>query len=110
MANTKRKGWFARLFDMNDETVSASTVFLILTSIVGLLLLVVPTIGLFVDIYFNHTVTIDLGGMAEYILAASGIFASGGILKGWTNYSNYRFRKNKKQTIEIIEEDDDETK
>lgn len=106
MAETKRKGWFARLFDMNDDTVSASTVFLVFTSIIGLLLLFVPSIGMMVDIYFNHTITIDLGGLAEYILAASGVFASGGILKGWTNYSNYRFRKAKKQAKSENETED----
>ena len=97
MAETKRKGWFARLFDMSDETVSASTVFLVFTSIIGLLLLFAPSVGLLVDIYFNHTITIDLGGLSEYILASSGVFASGGILKGWTNYSNFRFRKARKR-------------
>lgn len=89
----KRKGWIARLVDMEDTTVSASTVFLLITSAIALILLLVPAIVMLVEVFYNHTITTDLSGMAEYIAAVAGIFASGGILKGWTNYSNYRFKK-----------------
>ena len=93
----KGKGWIARLVDMEDTTVSASTVFLLITSTVAIILLVVPAIILLVEVCYNHTIQTDLSGMAEYIAAVAGIFASGGILKGWTNYSSYRFKKNKKE-------------
>ena len=96
----KRKTWLSRLFDMDDSTVSASTVFLFLTSFIALFLLLVPAIAMLIEVYFNHTIASDISGMAEYIAAVCGIFASGGILKGWTNYTNYRF--NKKKTKEII--------
>lgn len=96
----KRKGWFSRLFDMNDTTVSASTVFLMITSTIALILLLVPAVALLIEVFYNHTIATDLSGMAQYIAAVCGIFASGGILKGWTNYSNYRF--NKKKTTEIL--------
>lgn len=95
------KGWFSRLLDMNDETVSASTVFLILTSMVALLMLLVPVIGMIVDIWCNHTITMNMSDMAAYMASAAGIFTAGGILKGWTNYSNYRFNK---PTDNILEE------
>ena len=100
MRKKKRKGWLARLVDMDDYTVSASTVFLIFTTVIALVLLLVPAIALLIEIFYNHTIATDLSGMAEYIAAVCGIFASGGILKGWTNYTNYRF--NKKKTKEII--------
>ena len=100
MAKKKRKGWLARLVDMDDYTVSASTVFLIFTTVIALVLLLVPAIALLIEVIYNHTITTDLSGMAQYIAAVCGIFASGGILKGWTNYSNYRF--NKKKTTEIL--------
>ena len=92
----KQKGWMARLVDMEDTTVSASTVFLLITSAVAIILLLVPAIVLLTEIFHNYTIATDMSGMAEYIAAVAGIFASGGILKGWTNYSNYRFKKNKK--------------
>ena len=113
MSNKKSKSWFARLFDMNDTSVSASTVFLIITSAIALILLLVPAIALLIEVCFNHTIATDLSGMAQYIAAVCGIFASGGILKGWTNYSSYRFNgQSKKEIIEsvrnIVEEDMDE--
>lgn len=114
MSKKKRKGWFARLFDMNDTSVSASTVFLIITSAIALILLLVPAIALLIEVCFNHTIATDLSGMAQYIAAVCGIFASGGILKGWTNYTNYRFNKKSPEEIahklekEIKEELEDE--
>ena len=101
MSKKKRKSWFARLFDMNDASVSASTLFLVITSTIALILLLVPAVALLVEVCFNHTIATDLSGMAQYIAAVCGIFASGGILKGWTNYSSYRF--NKQSQKEIIE-------
>ena len=100
MGKKKRKGWFSRLFDMNDTSVSASTVFLMITSAIALILLLIPGIALLIDVCYNHAIVTDLSGMAQYIASVCGIFASGGILKGWTNYSNYRF--NKKKTTEIL--------
>ena len=101
MSKKKRKSWFARLFDMNDTSVSASTLFLVITSTIALILLLVPAVALLVEVFFNHTIATDLSGMAQYIAAVCGIFASGGILKGWTNYSSYRF--NKQSQKEIVE-------
>ena len=86
---------------MNDASVSASTLFLVITSAIALILLLVPAVALLVEVYFNHTIATDLSGMAQYIAAVCGIFASGGILKGWTNYSSYRF--NKQSQKEIVE-------
>ena len=104
----KRKNWLSRLFDMDDQTVSASTVFLFLTSFIALFLLLVPAIAMLIEVYFNHTIASDISGMAEYIAAVCGIFASGGILKGWTNYTNYRF--NKKSPEEIAHKLENEIK
>ena len=116
MAKTKRKKktWLSRLFDMEDTTVSASTVFLFLTSAIALFLLLVPAVAMLIEVYFNHTIASDISGMAQYIAAVCGIFASGGILKGWTNYTNFRFNKKSPEEIahklekEIKEELEDE--
>ncbi|MBO4691061.1 MAG: hypothetical protein J5621_09350 [Paludibacteraceae bacterium] len=97
MSKKKQKGWIARLVDMNDTSVSASTVYLLITSAVAIFLLLVPAIILLDEVAHNHTIATDISGIAEYIVAVAGIFASGGILKGWTNYSNYRFNKKKKK-------------
>ena len=110
----KRKSWLSRLFDMDDQSVSASSVFLFLTSFIALFLLLVPAIAMLIEVCYNHTIASDISGMAEYIAAVCGIFASGGILKGWTNYTNYRFNKKSPEEIarklekEIKEEVEDE--
>ena len=110
----KRKSWLSRLFDMDDQSVSASSVFLFLTSFIALFLLLVPAIAMLIEVCYNHTIASDISGMAEYIAAVCGIFASGGILKGWTNYTNYRFNKKSPEEIarklekEIKEELEDE--
>ena len=106
----KRKGWLARLFDMNDTRVSASTVFLIVCSVTAIILLLIPAIVLLIEVIYNHTISTDLNGLAAYITACLGFFVTGGLLKGWTNYSNYRFngkRKNpeiKDKVVDLIEE------
>jgi len=105
----KRKGWLARLVDMDDTTVSASTVFLLLTSAIALFMLLVPAVALLIEVCYNHTIASDISGMAQYIAAVCGIFASGGILKGWTNYTNYRFnRKTPKDIANKIKEEIEE--
>ena len=60
----KKKCWLTRLFDMDDSSVSASTVFLFLTSFVALVLLMVPAISILLEVCYNHTVATDLSGMA----------------------------------------------
>lgn len=82
-----------KLFDMDDNSVSATSVFLLATTIIGLILLLVPAITLLVEVFYNHTIATDLSGMAAYIGSVAGLFASAGITKAWTNWSNYKFNK-----------------
>lgn len=97
----KKKGWVARLLDMDDTTVSASTVFLLLCSATAIILLLIPAIVLLDEVIHNHTITTDLNGLAAYITACLGFFVTGGLLKGWTNYSNYRFNSGKEKINEL---------
>ena len=65
--------------------------FLMATLGIGTILLFVPVVGMFVDIWFNHTITINLSDMAVYIGAVVGIFAACGISSSCTEwaYSKY---------------------
>lgn len=81
-------GWWKRLLDKNDTTVSSSSFYLVSVTLVGLLLLFVPMIVLIVEVIYNHTVATDLNGMAAYIASVAGLFASGGIVKGWISYND----------------------
>jgi len=101
MAKKNKRTWFARLFDMDDNTVSASTVFLVITSITATLLLLIPAVVLLIEVIATHTITTSLSGMAAYIASVTGLYASGGILKGWTNYSSYKFKQTNGKTPEL---------
>ena len=74
-----------------DTNVSMMNFFLISTLGIGTILLFVPVIGMLVDIWYNHTMTINLSDMAVYIGAVAGIFAAGGLSSSWTEwaYSKY---------------------
>jgi hypothetical protein len=82
--------YFAKLVKENNN-VSALNFFLLATLGVGIILLIVPIVGMLVDIFYNHTMTINLSDMALYIGAVAGIFASGGLTSAWTEFSYSKF-------------------
>lgn len=75
--------WVGSLL-MSNTGVSTKNFFLVSVTTIGCLLLLVPAITLIIEVSFNHTVTTDLSGMAEYIGAVAAIFASAGITKAWS--------------------------
>ena len=90
VSKVKEDSFFTKLIK-EDTNVSMMNFFLIATLAVGVILLFVPVIGMLVDIWFNHTITINLSDMALYIGAVAGIFAAGGLSSSWTEwaYSKY---------------------
>ena len=86
----KKESYFDKLIK-EDTNVSMMNFFLMATLVIGTILLFVPVVGMFVDILFNHTITINLSDMAIYIGAVVGIFAAGGISSSCTEwaYSKY---------------------
>lgn len=87
---TKKDGFVTKLIK-EDTNVSMMNFFLLATLGVGVILLFIPVIGMLVDIWFNHTITINLSDMALYVGAVAGIFAAGGLSSSWTEwaYSKY---------------------
>lgn len=87
----KSKDSFFDKLIKEDTNVSMMNFFLMATLAVGVILLFVPVVGMLVDIWFNHTITINLSDMAVYIGAVSAIFAAGGLSSSWTEwaYSKY---------------------
>lgn len=85
-----KESYFDKLIK-EDTNVSMMNFFLMATLGIGTILLFVPVVGMFVDIWFNHTMTINLSDMAVYIGAVAGIFAAGGLSSSWTEwaYSKY---------------------
>ena len=87
----KKESYFDKLIK-EDTNVSMTNFFLMATLLgIGTILLFVPVVGMFVDIWFNNTITINLSDMAVYIGAVVGIFAAGGISSSCTEwaYSKY---------------------
>ena len=86
----KKDNFFTRLLK-EDNNLSVLNFFLICTLAVGVILLIVPIVGMMVDIIFNHTMTINLSDMALYIGAVAGIFASGGLTSAWTEFAYSKY-------------------
>lgn len=102
-------GWWKRLLDKNDTTVSSSSFYLVSVTLVGLLLLFVPMVVLIIEVIYNHTVATDLNGMAAYIASVAGLFASGGIVKGWISYNDSKTNIEKYHSEQYRYNEQDET-
>ena len=71
----------------NNTGVSSKNFFLVAVTLIGLILLLVPAVLLIIEVCYNHTIhTIqtDLNGLAAYIGAVAGVFATAGITKAWS--------------------------
>lgn len=90
----------------DDNEFSTVNFFLVAATIVGIALLIVPIFAMGVDVYYNHTITINLSDMAAYIVAVAGIFGAAGLTNAWTEYSYQRYNKNifEEQTNQINEQ------
>lgn len=73
----------------NNTGISSKNFFLVTVTIIGFILLLVPAIVLLTEVFTTHTITTNLEGMAAYIGAVAGVFASAGITKAWSEkYEN----------------------
>ena len=67
----------------NNTGVSSKSFFLVIVTIIGFILLIVPAIILIIEVCVNKTIQTDLNGLAAYIGAVGVIFTSAGITKAW---------------------------
>lgn len=73
----------------NNTGVSSKNFFLVIVTIIGCILLIIPAIILIIEVFYNHTIATNLDGMAAYIAAVAAIFTSAGITKAWSErYEN----------------------
>jgi nitrate/nitrite transporter NarK len=68
----------------NNTGVSSKNFFLVIVTIIGCLLLLVPVFALTIESLFTHTITTDLTAMAAYIGSVGTLFATAGITKAWS--------------------------
>lgn len=93
MKNKKNENYFIRA-TKEDNNINPIYLFLLIVLTIGILLLLVPIIGMIVDIVYNKTITINLSDMSLYIGAVAAIFTSGGITGAITEYSYSKFKVN----------------
>lgn len=84
----------------NNTGVSSKSFFLVSVTVVGILLLMVPVVILVIEAVYTHTIHTDLNGMAAYIGAVAGLFATAGITKAWSEKYERDHGGEDKKTIE----------
>lgn len=90
MKNKDNDNFFVKA-TKEGNNINPMYVYLLLVGAIGVMLLFVPVIGMLVDIWYNHTMTINLSDMAVYIGAVAGLFISGGIPAAVAEYSYSKF-------------------
>lgn len=75
--------FFTNLIKQNTG-ISSKSFFLVIVTLIGCLLLLVPMVVLIIEVWYNHTIQTDLNGLAAYIGAVASIFATAGITKAWS--------------------------
>lgn len=88
-----KESFFMRLIKSNTG-VSSKNFFLVCTTIIGTLLLLVLISGMIVDIIFQHTITISMGEAAGFIGAVAGLFGAAGLTKAGSEWSENKFLYN----------------
>lgn len=79
----------------NNTGVSSKNFFLVVVTIIGCILLIIPAVILVIEVFYNHTIATNLDGMAAYIASVAAIFTSAGITKAWSErYENNKTKEN----------------
>lgn len=71
--------------------VSSLNFYLIMTTLVGIALLSLVIFAVGWEVIHNNTVQSDISGWAQFVGAVATLFASAGIAKGWSNWSENKF-------------------
>lgn len=68
----------------NNTGYSVKNLFMLILTLVGVVLLLVPVFILIIEAWYNHTIQTDLTALAAYITSVTGIFVTAGITKAWS--------------------------
>ena len=99
----KKKSYFAKLIS-NNTGVSSKNFFLIVVTLIGCLLLLVPVFTLIFEVIFTHTIRTSLEGFASYIAAVAGLFATAGITKAWSEKYEKQYNEHEIKEENIVKE------
>ena len=101
MLNHIKMNYFSKLVS-NNTGVSSKSFFLVVITIIGCLLLLVPVFALSIEAFYTHTIATDLSSMAAYIGSVASLFATAGITKAWSE------KYEKRHNTHFIENQDEE--
>ena len=90
MLNPLKMNYFSKLVS-NNTGVSSKSFFLVVITIIGCLLLLVPVFALSIEAFYTHTIATDLSSMAAYIGSVASLFATAGITKAWSEKYEKRY-------------------
>lgn len=82
----------------NNTGVSALNWFLVMSTLTGLALLVVVMFCMIWEVVHNNSITSDISGWATFVAAVGTFLAPAGIAKGWTNWSENKFKNSLNET------------
>ena len=106
---TKKKNttsYFAKLIG-NNTGVSSKNFFLIVVTLIGCLLLLVPAFTVTVEVFCMHTITTSLDGFASYMAAVASLCATAGITKAWSEKYEKPYNSQEITESETTEERED---
>lgn len=84
--------YFERLTTSNSG-VSTKSFFLVIMTIIGGILLLIPAVILMVELFRDGGIKSDYKDLSVYIGAVVGIFATGGVTKAWCEHTEHKHRK-----------------
>lgn len=94
--------YFGKLI-RNNSGISSKNFFLVVVTVIGCILLIVPAFTLTFEVIINGTITTSLDGFAAYIGAVAGLFATAGITKAWSE--KFECKKRQEEEEIIVEEE-----
>lgn len=86
---SKNLNWFQKLITPNTG-YSSKSLFLVVVTLIGMLLLIMPIVILSIEIWYNHTIQTNLADMAAYIGACAALFGAGGMSKAFAEKHEHR--------------------
>jgi len=101
----KTRGFWGNLVRTNTG-VSSLNFYLIATTLVGIGLLATVVFAIIWEELHNNSMTSDISGWATFVGAVGTLFASAGIAKGWSNWSEQKFGKKNETDNSNMEETD----
>ena len=93
--NSNKNGqtnFFSKLI-REDTTENTLNFFLVVVTLIGLTLLFIPCLGMIADIWYHHTLTMNMSDMATFIGAVAGVFASAGISNAWASGLRHKYKQ-----------------